>query len=78
MQTVSLTAHYDGHQIVLDEPFELEADMALLITVLPKPLTEKAEWEQFALQNLAAAYGENEPDYSLADVKQPNPDYAGG
>ena len=36
MQTVSFFAHFDGQQIVLDEPFPLDADAELLITVLPK------------------------------------------
>lgn len=39
---------------------------------------ERAAWQQFALQNLARAYGDDEPEYSVADLKKANPDYAGG
>ena len=36
MQTVSFSAHFDGRQIVLDEPFAFDTDAKLLVTVLPK------------------------------------------
>lgn len=35
------------------------------------------EWQYTAAQNLARAYGEEEPIYTTADLKHPNPDYAG-
>ncbi|MEA3187066.1 MAG: hypothetical protein QOD99_896 [Chthoniobacter sp.] len=35
MPTVALQAHYDGHHIVLDEPFDLPANANLMVTVLP-------------------------------------------
>ena len=73
MQCVILKAHYDGKQIVLDDPFELPANTPLAITVLdPLALeskTERAAWAAFGAQNLARAYGENEPEYTLADLK---------
>ena len=36
IQTVSFSAHFDGRQIVPDEPFALEPDAELLVIVLPK------------------------------------------
>ena len=30
---------------------------------------------QLADQGLAMAYGDNEPDYSLAVIREPNPEY---
>ena len=44
MQTVTLTAHYDGERIQLDEPFALPSDARLLVTVLPAA-SEDAERE---------------------------------
>ena len=39
---------------------------------------EREEWFRFSTQNLARAYGDDEPEYTLADVKIPNPRYDGG
>lgn len=36
---------------------------------------EQSEWYHFSDKSLAAAYGENEPDYTLNMLKEPNPDY---
>ena len=76
MKTVTLRAHFDGEQILLDEPFELEPNTRLIITVLPKSLDEEREdWARYALENLERAYGDNEPEYSLDLIKEANPSY---
>jgi hypothetical protein len=68
---VTLKAHFNGKQIVLDEPFDLPPDSSLMVTVMPKEnSTEDAQWQSLAADALARAYGENEPDYSAADVKR--------
>ena len=36
MESVILRAHFDVKQIRLDDPFELEPDTELIVTVLPK------------------------------------------
>jgi hypothetical protein len=74
MPTVSLKAHYDGERIVLDEPFDLPAHSPLIVTVLPPQgsslESERAEWSELAVQSLARAYGDGEPEYTIADVKE--------
>nr|GFC99575.1 acetyl-coenzyme A synthetase, chloroplastic/glyoxysomal [Tanacetum cinerariifolium] len=65
-------------QILLDEPYQLEANTPLMITILPKPADEAAAWQQFALQNLARAYEADEVEYTVADLKEPNPEYRAG
>ena len=76
MDTVTLRAHFDGKQILLDEPFELEPDAKLIITVLPKSLGEEREdWARLALESLERAYGDDEPEYSLDLIKEANPEY---
>ena len=75
MQTVTLTARFDGQQILLDEPYQLEANTPLMITILPKPMDEQAAWQQFAAQNLARAYEADEVEYTVADLQELNPDY---
>lgn len=71
MPAVTLKAHFDGKQIVLDEPFDLPPDSSLVVTVLPKETeNEDAQWHGLAAASLARAYGDDEPDYSPADVNR--------
>lgn len=70
MPTVALKAHYDGDRIVLDEPFDLPPHSPLIVTVLPEPDTERVEWETLAAESLGRAYGPDEPEYTLADIKR--------
>ena len=39
--------------------------------------SELDEWQLTAHQNFSKAYSEDEPDYSLTLVKEPNPFYEG-
>ena len=58
---------FDSKHILLAEPFELESNTELIVTILPKSLDdEREDWTRLALENLERAYGDNEPDYSLA------------
>ena len=73
MPAVILKAHYDGEHIVLDEPFVLPPNAPLAVTVLD-PATqehdmERAQWAALSAQNLARAYGDDEPEYTLADLR---------
>lgn len=78
METVTLRAHFDGKQIVLDEPFELEPNTELIVTVAPRAADEEREaWTRLALQSLARAYGDDEPEYSRDQIKEANAEYAG-
>jgi hypothetical protein len=71
MPAVTLKAHFNGKQIVLDEPFDLPPDSQLMVTVMPKAdSNEDAQWHCLAAAGLARAYGENEPEYSAADVQR--------
>ena len=79
METITLPAHFDGSRIQLDEPFEMEPDTRLVVTVLPKQQgDERWDWHSLSQQGLQGAYGEEEPDYSLALLKEVNPDYDRG
>lgn len=68
MPTAILKAHYDGEHIVLDEPFQLPANAPLIVTVIA-PDDERSEWAALGAQNLARAYGDDEPEYTTADLK---------
>ncbi len=79
MENITLHAHYDGSQILLDEPYELQPDTRLLITVIPSDAADNSAWENFSRQGLAAAYSPAEPEYALSMVKEPkNPSYVRG
>jgi hypothetical protein len=78
MATVNLRAHFDGDQIRLDEPFELEPNTELIVTVVPPTIDEEREaWTRLALASLARAYGDDEPEYSRDQIKEANAEYAG-
>jgi hypothetical protein len=66
MPTVSLKAHYDGKSIQLDEPFDLPANARLMVTLLPPVAdTDREDWSMLSAENLARAYGEDDPEYSV-------------
>ena len=76
MPSVTLNAHFNGLQIVLDEAYDLPSNAKLLVTVLETPDMDREEWQALALQNLARAYVDDEPEYPLSLVKEFNPDHA--
>lgn len=75
MISVTLKAHYDGEHIVLDEPFEIPRNAPLTVTVLAHPASElehtreRASWAALSARSLARAYGDDEPDYTVADLR---------
>jgi hypothetical protein len=80
MPMIALPAHFDGERIHLDEPFDLEPNMKLIVTILPKLEAddEHHAWLNLSGQRLENAYGENEPEYSTDQLKEVNPDYEKG
>ena len=74
-----LRAHYDGAQILLDEPASIRPNAQLLITVLPEAdeglEAERADFFRMAAASLERAYGPNEPEYTLDDLIKVNPNY---
>jgi hypothetical protein len=79
MKTLTLRAHFDGESLRLDEPCALDRDTPVTVTIRPRSEEEedRASWGLWAATSLAGAYAEDEPDYSLALIKEPNPDYEG-
>jgi len=70
MQTTSVRAHFDGEQILLDEPFEMEPNTQLLIMVLPESDADRDSWLRLSVERLEAAYDNDEPDYPLSSVQE--------
>jgi hypothetical protein len=77
MPIIALPAHFDGERICLDEPFDLEPDAKLIVTVLPRqePHDEHDAWVLLSGQRLEDVYGANEPEYSADLLKEVNSDY---
>ena len=75
----TIPAHFDGQQIHLDEPYQLKQSDRLLVIVLQDESNDadRSVWTHHALQSLANAYGEDEPEYALNTLKESNPDYEG-
>lgn len=74
---VTLPAHFDGNAIILDTPFTLQPDDKLLVTILKSEIgaDERKDWITSSLSQLNNAYSEDEPEYLLSLVKEPNPEY---
>ncbi len=74
MPPVTLKAHFDGKHIIPDEPADLPIDTPLAVTVLAADSdallsAERTVWSDLASQSLARAYGDTEPEYTVADIK---------
>ena len=77
MQIINLQAHFDGRQILLDEPYELAPNTKLIVSVIDMKDEERENLTRFSLANLERAYGNDEPEYSLDLIKDANPKYEG-
>ena len=75
---VTLPAHFDGKEIILDTPFTLKPADKLLVTILKSEIAadEREEWNTSSLSQLNKAYSNDEPEYSLSLVKEPNLNYS--
>ena len=72
-----IPAHFDGEHIKLDEPVELERNARLLVTVVRNNDEEHEAWLRVMTAQLDFAYRGESDDYSLASIKEMNPDYEG-
>ncbi len=75
MNTVTLRAHFDGKQICLDEPYELQPDARLIVTVVSGDSMgdERQAWLAASQAGFARAFGDDEPDYSNAVLRDAPP-----
>lgn len=56
MQVISLSAHFDGQSIQLDEPYKLEPNTKLIVTILPEQPSEREAWLCVSRHQLNNAY----------------------
>ncbi|MCX6846526.1 MAG: hypothetical protein NTU84_08215 [Verrucomicrobia bacterium] len=67
---MSIPAHFDGTQVLLDEKVALPLNARLLVTVLDGSNEDREEFLQLAANSLATAYSNEEVEYTAADLKQ--------
>ncbi len=74
MQAIETTANFNEKgEIEIDNlPFLKNRKVKLLILLQED---EEKEWHQFSMKNLSDGYGDDEPDYTLNMLKEPNPDF---
>ena len=72
---LEIRGHFDGTQILLDEPYELEPNTKVIVKILPNE--ENADWLALGKKSFARAYADDEPEYSLEQIKTLNPEYEG-
>ena len=71
MPSVTLKAHFDGERILLDEPFDLPRNALLLVTVVPPQGNgDHVAWVAASSAALARAFGDDEPEYTQADIRR--------
>lgn len=69
MPLTSIAAHYDGKQVLFDEEVDLRPHTRLLVTILKDQDSDRQEFLSLAATALADSYGEDEVEYSEADLK---------
>ncbi|MFN6018312.1 MAG: hypothetical protein ACK49N_12110 [Verrucomicrobiota bacterium] len=67
---MSIPAHFDGTQVLLDEKVALPLNARLLVTVLDGSNEDREEFLQLAANSLATAYSDEEVEYTAADLKR--------
>jgi hypothetical protein len=72
---LEIRGHFDGTQILFDEPCELPPNTKVIIKVLPND--EDADWLSLGKKSFARAYADDEPEYPLEKIKDLNPEYEG-
>jgi hypothetical protein len=75
MNSVILKAHFDGKKICLDDPYPLQPDTQLLVTVVSGDSkdAERRAWLAASQASLARAYADDEPDYTGAALREKPP-----
>lgn len=70
----AIKATYDGNHFHLDDPVDIPPNSRAIIVVMD----QEEDWYAWASTNLNRAYGEEEPEYNLSQLKEPNESYEGG
>ena len=74
MKAIETTGSFNEKgELKINNPPDIKNQNVKLLILFEE--NEQEEWYQFSNKGLVEAYGENEPDYTLDMLKEPNPDY---
>jgi hypothetical protein len=67
----------DPYHLQLSHPIQAIPHSKVIVAVMAADdlADEREFWYQLSDEGLAMAYGDDEPDYSLAVIREPNPEY---
>lgn len=67
----------DATHLELAEPIDLPAGRKLVVSILEAEQNhdERDQWLAASETGLQAAYSDSEPEYSLDQIREPNPEY---
>lgn len=74
MQAMRFVQKVEGDHITVSNLGALNGRTVELI-ILPIEEDEELEWHNLSTSGLTAAYSEEEPDYSIEEVSERNPEY---
>lgn len=57
------------------EAINLPDGTKIILTPLDLSEAEKNDWYNLSIQGLNEAYGEDEPEYTIENIKRQNPEY---
>jgi hypothetical protein len=72
---LEIRGHFDGTQVLFDEPCELKPNTKVIITVVEDD--EDADWYLLGKKNFARAYADDDLEISLDKIIKLNPEYEG-
>ncbi len=70
MPLLSITGHFDGSHVLLDENVVLQQNARVIVTVLDDSDKDRQDFLHLAASGLALAYGPEEVEYSVDDIKR--------
>jgi len=74
MQAIETTASFNEKgELKIDNLPMIKNQKVKLLILLQE--NEQSEWYRFSGKELSAAFSEDEPDYTLNMLNEPNPDY---
>ena len=67
----------DATHLELFQPIQIPPLSRIVVAVMASEdlLDEREAWFRFAAEHFQMAYGEDEPEYTLDMIREPNPEY---
>jgi len=67
----------DATHLELLQPIQIPPRSRIVVAVMASEdlLDEREAWFRFAAEHFQRAYGEDEPEYTLDMIREPNPEY---